>query len=186
MDDAPPSSPDLRIALRDALARTAAQACGMAHETLPRGPDGHPLPGHETGTYRRAPLCAASRRRRNLACCHTAARHALRDALRFLSSDDPCGSRTWEAALLRFDAIDADLGRLDHRRYHAETALADALTPAEEQTAQAALANALADHAAHVAALDDLRKEVLDALKRGIEPAMPTQPASTRQLKIAS
>lgn len=158
----------------------------MAHETLPRGPDGHPLPGHEPGTYRRATLCAASRRRRNLACCHTAARHALRDALRFLSCDDPCGSRTWEAALLRFDAIDADLGRLDHRRYDAETALADAASEAAECKARAALANALAEHAAHVAALDELRQQVLDALSRGIEAVTAAQEASRRQLKIAS
>lgn len=184
MDDAPPFSPAPRIGLRDALARTAAQACGMAHESLPRGPDGHPLPGHEPGTYRRATLCAASRRRRNLACCHTAARHALRDALRFLFCDDPSGA--WEAAFNRFQTIDADLGRLDHRRYHAETALADARTPEAEQTARAVLANTLAEHAAHVAALDELRQQVLDALSRGIEAVRAAPEASLRQLKIAS
>lgn len=148
--------------LRRRLGALRVQACGMAHERVVT--DASPSRSGEAA-IRRPPLCAAPRRSGNLACTHSMARTTLGEALRLLAERDPDGEHATDLALLA--TIDGGLGPLDHRRYDAETRLAEARAAGDTAgMAQAAalIADSIAAHGAAAALLDGVRSRALAAL----------------------
>lgn len=116
------------------VAALQAPACGMAHEAIRFGSDAMPVgdPSSSTG-YARADICPVALRSGHVGCTHTVARHALRDALRAI----PGGGD--EVLLRELVDFEGAIGRLDHRRYNAETRRARAVeggTAAETAAAE--------------------------------------------------
>ena len=72
-------------------------------------------------------LCSADRRATQLACSHSTARQPLRQAIVVLQARDGADSAALEELLVDWTRLDAALRTLDHRRYAAETRLADAV-----------------------------------------------------------
>lgn len=154
--------------LRERIRESRAVACGMAHESVPRDRDGHPM-AHpiEPDSYARPALCPAGRRDMQLACSHSTARLPLRraiEALRARGADAP------DELLAEWMRLDTALGTLDHRRYAAETRLADAVsagsgTAAQEERSIAALVR---EHRDLAQGLDALRDRILAAIDRAL------------------
>lgn len=153
--------------LRDRIRESRAVACGMVHEAVPRDAAGQPL-AHaiEPDGYARPALCPAGRRDTQLACSHSTARLPLRRAIEALQAQDV------DAAELLADwmRLDAALGTLDHRRYAAETRLADAIRAgdgpvAEERRSIAALVR---EHRDLALGLDALRDRILAAIDHAL------------------
>lgn len=153
--------------LRDRIRETRAVACGMVHESVPRDGAGQPL-AHavEPDAYARPALCPAGRRDTQLACSHSTARLPLRRAIEALHA------RGVDAAdlLAEWMRLDTALGTLDHRRYAAETRLADAVRAesgpmAEQERSIAALVR---EHRDLARGLDALRDRILAAIDRAL------------------
>jgi hypothetical protein len=154
--------------LRDRIAASHAVACGMAHEAVPRDDAGQPL-AHavEPDGYARPALCPAGRRDAQLACSHSTARLPLRRAIEALQAR---GADAAGELLAEWMRLDTALGTLDHRRYTAETRLADAVRAgsglvAEEQRSIAALVR---EHRDLARGLDALRDRILAAIDRAL------------------
>lgn len=154
--------------LRDRIRESRAVACGMVHESVPRDGAGQPL-AHavEPDAYARPALCPAGRRDTQLACSHSTARLPLRRAIEALHAR---GAETpvLEDLLAEWMRLDTALGTLDHRRYAAETRLADAVRAgsgpmAEEERSIAALVR---EHRGLARGLDALRDRILAAIDR--------------------
>jgi hypothetical protein len=167
----PPDSATL-LAWRDRVAALRAPACDMAHEAIPRQPDGTPRPSTTSPSgYSRIGICAPSVRERHIGCSHTTARLVLGDALLALGDDDaPL------VAALR--DLENAISLLDHRRYDAETGYARAVDAGADMAAtRAAIDSLVAEHracAARAAALRDAVLARLDAALAG-QPAAPIE-----------
>jgi hypothetical protein len=116
--------------------------------------------------FARTGLCSEARRAANLACSHTMARYALRDAIMQLPDD---GGDTVVAAL---HDLEQAISLLDHRRYDAESRFASArLANADGAPGERDIAALVAEHRACVKHAGELRDDVLrridDALGRG-------------------
>ena len=81
----------------------------------------------EPDAYARPALCPAGRRDTQLACSHSTARLPLRRAIEVLQARDGADAAALGDLLTEWMRLDAALGTLDHRRYAAETRLADAV-----------------------------------------------------------
>ncbi|MGF6233093.1 hypothetical protein QFZ27_007048 [Inquilinus ginsengisoli] len=154
--------------LRDRIAASHAVACGMVHEAVPRDQAGQPL-AHavEPEGYARPALCPAGRRDTQLACSHTGARLPLRRAIEALQARNVDAAAELLAEWMRLDTA---LGTLDHRRYAAETRLADAVSSgsgliSEERRSIAALVR---EHRDLARGLDALRDRILAAIDRAL------------------
>jgi hypothetical protein len=147
---------------RRRVAALQAPACGMAHEAIRFRSDAMPVgdPNSSTG-YARTDICPLAVRSGHVGCTHTTARHALRDALCAI----PGGG---DDALLRVLVdLEAAIGRLDHRRYDAETIHARAVdggTTAETTAAGRVIDDLVAEHRAYAARALSLRDAVLARL----------------------
>jgi hypothetical protein len=154
--------------LRDRIRETRAVACGMVHESVPRDGAGQPL-AHavEPDAYARPALCAAGRRDTQLACSHSTARLPLRRAIEALQAR---GADAPEDLLAEWMRLDTALGALDHRRYAAETRLADAVRaesgPMVEQ--ERSIAALVREHRDLAQGLDALRDRILAAIDRAL------------------
>lgn len=148
---APDRSPDLSLPeLAAALDRLEARACGLAHEGW-RGRPGAPL------------FCGRMSRAVNIACAHTTARYVLRDAVLALQARGHPESVAW---LAQWQALDAEICRCDHARSEAEK-VEDA----------AAVATAVADHAAATRALAALHARIRAAvLSTGVDDPPAGEP----------
>jgi hypothetical protein len=120
--------------LRDRIRETRAVACGMVHESVPHDAAGQPL-AHavEPDAYARPALCPAGRRDTQLACSHSTARLPLRRAIEALHGR---GAGAPDELLVEWMRLDTALGALDHRRYAAETRLADAAGAGPDRIAE--------------------------------------------------
>lgn len=150
--------------LRDRVAASHAIACGMVHEAVPRDQAGQPL-AHavEPGGYARPALCPAGRRDIQLACSHTGARLPLRRAIEALQARDVDAAAELLAEWMRLDTA---LGTLDHRRYAAETRLADAVRTGSDRIAdeKRSIAALVREHRDLARGLDALRDRILAAI----------------------
>jgi hypothetical protein len=145
------------IELRDRIAAMYASPCGMAHESIPSGPDGKPLrSAHSPSGFGRTGICPAPLRAKHLGCSHTMARYLLRDALLRL----PGG----EGLLGELHELEQAISLLDHRRYDAESRLAAAIQAQEAGATAAAerdIAALVMEHRGYVARAARLREDVL-------------------------
>ena len=129
----------------------------MAHEGIPSGPGGHPVPNaHSDSGFARVGLCGEAVRAANLACSHTMARYVLRDAIRKVPGDGD------EAVFAALHELEQAISLLDHRRYDAESRLANArLAKADGAAAERQIAALVAEHRACVKRAGELRDDVL-------------------------
>lgn len=150
--------------LRDRIAASHAVACGMVHEAVPRDQAGQPL-AHavEPDGYARPALCPAGRRDTQLACSHTAARLPLRRGIEALQAR---GADAAAELLAEWIRLDTALGTLDHRRYAAETRLADAVRSGSDRIAEEkrSIAALVREHRDLARGLDALRDRILAAI----------------------
>jgi hypothetical protein len=103
------------IELRRRVEALSASPCGMAHESIPAGPDGDPVRSTRSPSgFARVGLCPEAGRAANLACSHTMARYALRDAIMQAPGEGD------EAVLAALHELEQTISLLDHRRYDAE------------------------------------------------------------------
>lgn len=155
--------PAVLIALRARVEALRASPCGMAHEAIPAGPGGDPMPNVRSPSgFARVGLCAEAVRATNLACSHTMARYALRGAIMLVAGDD--------AVLAALHDLEQAISLLDHRRYVAENEAADArLAKADGARWEREVAVLVAEHRACVRRAGELREDVLhridDALR---------------------
>lgn len=167
------------------MARSRAVACDMVHEAVEHGDNAVRM----GATFARPGICGAALRKHNLACAHTTARYALRDALVLLAEGQDRASH-YVALVSEWPELDAAFGRLDHRRYDVEDAKAAAMRSGDETAltvATAAIAQTVSEHRDLVAKLEMITRDVRAALERIVTPcpdAADAQPHS--QLKIAS
>lgn len=162
------SAAEALAGLRERIRESRAAACGMVHESVPRDGAGQPV-AHavEPDAYARPALCPAGRRDTQLACSHSTARLPLRRAIEALSAR---GADAPDELLAEWMRLDTALGALDHRRYAAETRLADAVRQgsgpmAEEERSIAALVR---EHRDLARGLDALRDRILAAIDRAL------------------
>jgi len=155
--------------LRDRIAASRAVACGMAHEAVPRDAGGQPL-AHavDPDAYARPALCPAGRRDTQLACSHGTARLPLRRAIEALHI--VAGADAATDLLAEWMRLDTALGMLDHRRYAAETRLADAVRTGSDRIAeeQRSIAALVREHRDLARGLDALRDRILAAIDRAL------------------
>ena len=108
--------PEALIALRRRVEALRASPCGMAHESIPAGPDGDPRRSMRSPSgFARVGLCHEAVRAVNLACSHTMARYVLRDAIMQLTGEGD------EAVVAALHELEQAISLLDHRRYEAES-----------------------------------------------------------------
>lgn len=154
--------------LRDRIAASRAMACGMVHEAVPRDAAGRPL-AHavEPEGYARPALCPAGRRDTQLACSHSTARLPMRRAIETLQARDADAAAELLAEWMRLDTA---LGTLDHRRYAAETRLADAVRAGTERIAEEkrSIAALVREHRDLAQRLDALRDRLLAAIDHAL------------------
>jgi hypothetical protein len=154
--------------LRDRVAASHAIACGMVHEAVPRDQAGQPL-AHavEPGGYARPALCPAGRRDTQLACSHTGARLPLRRAIEALHAR---GEDAAAELLAEWMRLDTALGTLDHRRYAAETRLAEAVSTGSDRIAdeKRSIAALVREHRDLARGLDALRDRILAAIDHAL------------------
>ena len=155
--------------LRALIMASRAVACGMVHESVPRDAAGQPLPhAVEPDGYARPALCSATRRGTQLACSHSAARLPLRQAIEALQALDGAEMAALGTLLEDWIRLDAALGTLDHRRYAAETRLADAVRTGTAGTVdgERSIAALVQEHRDLSRGLDALKDRVLAELDR--------------------
>ncbi len=145
------------IALRARIEALRAVPCGMAHESIPDGADGDPMRSARSPSgFARTGLCPDAERGANLGCNHTMARYVLRDALLQLPGDGD------EAVLAALHDLEQEISLLDHRRYDAESRLANArLVKADVAGEERDIAALVAEHRACVKRAGELRDDVL-------------------------
>jgi hypothetical protein len=145
------------IALRARVEALQASPCGMAHESIPTGPDGDPKRSARSPSgFARTGLCSDAERAANLDCNHTMARYVLRDALLQLPGDGD------DAVLAALHDLEQEISLLDHRRYDAESRLANArLAKADIAGEEHDIAALVAEHRACVKRAGELRDDVL-------------------------
>jgi hypothetical protein len=154
-------------ALRARVAALHAPPCGMAHESVPSGPDGKPQRSSRSPSgFARAGICPESVRAGHLGCSHTTARYLLRDAMERLPGEP--------ALLEELHELEQAISILDHRRYDAESRRATAIYAQEAEAiapSEREIADLVAEHRGHVARAARLRADVLrridDALAAG-------------------
>jgi hypothetical protein len=149
--------PESLIALRRRVEALRAMHCGMAHESIPAGPDGKALQSARSPSgFARAGICPEAVRAGNLACSHTMARHVLRDALMQVPGEGT------EAVLAALHELEQTISLLDHRRYDAESRRASARAAgADASSAEREIAALVAEHRACVTRAASLRGDVL-------------------------
>lgn len=155
--------------LRALIAASRAVACGMVHESVPRDAAGQPLQhAVEPDGYARPALCSATRRGTQLACSHSAARVPLRQAIEALQAQDGAEMAALETLLKDWIRLDTALGTLDHRRYAAETRLADAVRAGTDdiEDGRRPIAALVQEHRDLARGLDALKDRVLAAIDR--------------------
>jgi hypothetical protein len=159
------------IALRRRIETLRASACGMAHESIPTGPDGNPTASARSPSgFARAGICPAAVRDANIACSHTMARYVLRDAIAHLPGEGAA------AILAALHDLEQAISLLDHRRYDAESRRASAmLTDPGDGAGEREIADLVAEHRALVTRAAGLRDDVL----RRIDNALGATGAST-------
>jgi hypothetical protein len=159
--------PAALIALRARVEALQATPCGMAHESIPPGPGGDPMPNVRSPSgFARVGLCAEAVRATNLACSHTMARYALRDAITLVAGDGD------EAVLAALHDLEQAIGLLDHRRYDAESRLANArLAKADGARCEREVAALVAEHRACVRRAGELRDDVLHRIDDALRAA---------------
>ncbi|WP_342239946.1 hypothetical protein [Inquilinus sp. OTU3971] len=154
--------------LRDRIAASHAVVCGMVHEAVPRDEAGQPL-AHavEPDGYARPALCPAGRRDTQLACSHTASRLPLRRAIETLHAR---GADAAGELLAEWMRLDTALGALDHRRYAAETRLADAVRSGSDPNSEErrSIAALVREHRDLARGLDALRDRILAAIDQAL------------------
>lgn len=157
--------------LRQRIRESRAVVCGMVHESVPRDRDGHPV-AHpiEPDSYARPALCPAGRRDTQLACSHCTARLPLRRAIEALQARDGTDAAALESLLAEWMRLDTALGTLDHRRYAAETRLADAVRSGSGPVAreERSIAALIREHRDLARGLDALRDRILAAIDRAL------------------
>jgi len=158
--------PEALIWLRRRVEALRALPCDMVHERIPAGPDGDPVRNaHSPSGFARVGLCPEAVRAKNLACSHTTARYALRDAIKQVPGEGD------EAVVAALHELEQAISLLDHRRYDAESRRASAkLAEADGAPAERDIAALVAEHRAWVRRAGELRDRVLrrieDALSR--------------------
>ncbi|HMG49864.1 MAG TPA: hypothetical protein VK597_04660 [Inquilinus sp.] len=155
--------------LRALIVASRAVVCGMVHESVPRDAAGQPLlHAIEPDGYARPALCSATRRGTQLACSHSTARLPLRQAIEALQARDGADAAALETLLEDWMRLDAALGTLDHRRYAAETRLADAVRAGTAGTfdGERPIAALVQEHRDLARGLDALKDRVLAAIDR--------------------
>ena len=159
------------IALRRRVEELRASPCGMAHESIPAGPDGDPVRSTRSPSgFARIGLCPEAARAANLACSHTMARYVLRDAIMQVPGEGD------EAALAALHELEQTISLLDHRRYDAESQRASAkLAKADDAPGEREIAILTAEHRACVMRAGELRDDVL----RRIDDALGAAGAGT-------
>ena len=145
------------IELRRRVEALRASPCGMAHESIPAGPDGDPVRSTRSPSgFARVGLCPEAGRAANLACSHTMARYALRDAIMQVPAEGD------EAVLAALHELEQTISLLDHRRYDAESRRASAkLAKADDAPGEREIAILTAEHRACVMRAAELRDDVL-------------------------
>lgn len=139
----------------------------MAHETIPTGPHGNPVPSpHSPSGFARVGICPEAVREANVACSHTMARYRLRDAAEHLPGDSA------DAILAALHDLEQAISLLDHRRYEAESRRAGAmLAEGGDGAAEREIEALVAEHHVYAARAESLRVDVLrridDALRAG-------------------
>ena len=151
--------PESLIALRRRVEALRAPPCGMAHESIPAGPDGKPVQSARSPSgFARAGICPEAVRTAHLACSHTMARHVLRDALMQVPGEGA------EAVLAALHDLEQTISLLDHRRYDAESRRANAkLMDTGDEAAERDIVDLVAEHRACVTRAGGLRAEVAAA-----------------------
>jgi hypothetical protein len=159
------------IALRRRIEALSASPCGMAHESIPAGSDGDPVRSTRSPSgFARIGLCPEAVRAANLACSHTMARYALRDAIMQVPGEGA------DAVVAALHELEQAISLLDHRRYDAESRRAGArLVQADDTPGEREIAALVAEHRACVTRADELRDEVL----RRIDDALGMAGADT-------
>lgn len=149
--------PEALIALRRRVGALRATPCGMAHESIPAGPDGEPVRSARSPSgFARAGICPEAVRAAHLGCSHTTARYVLRDAVMQV----PGGGA--DAVLSALHDLEQTISLLDHRRYDAESRRAGArLAGGDDTTGERDIAGLVAEHRACVTRAAALRAEVL-------------------------
>ena len=154
-------------ALRERVAGLRAPSCGMAHESIPSGPDGKPLRSTRSPSgFGRAGICADAIRAVHLGCSHTMARNVLRHALTRLSG---------KADLLaELHDIEEAISVLDHRRYDAESRRATAIHGGAGEAialAERDIADLVVEHGGYVARVAEVREETLRRIDDALSAA---------------
>jgi hypothetical protein len=166
------------IALRRRVEALRSSPCGMAHESIPAGPDGDPVRSTRSPSgFARVGLCSEVVRVANLACSHTMARYVLRDAIMQLPGEGD------EAVLAALHELEQTVSLLDHRRYDAESRRAGArLAGANDAPGEREIAILTAEHRACVVRAGELRDDVLRRIDDALGAAgadTPPQPSRT-------
>ena len=166
------------IALRRRVEALRASPCGMAHESIPAGPDGDPVRSTRSPSgFARTGLCPEAARVANLACSHTMARYVLRDAIMQVPGEGD------EAVLAALHELEQTISLLDHRRYDAESRRAGArLAGADDAPGEREIAILTAEHRACVMRAGELRDDVLRRIDDALGAAgadTPPQPSRT-------
>jgi hypothetical protein len=163
--------PEALIALRRRVEALHASPCDMAHESIPAGPDGDPVRNTRSPSgFARVGLCPEAWRATSLACSHTMARYALRNAIKQVPGEGD------EAMVAALHELEQAISLLDHRRYDAESRRASA-TPvaADGAPGEREIAALVAEHRAAVKRAGELRDDVL----RRIDDALVATRADT-------
>jgi hypothetical protein len=119
-------SPESLRALRDRVASLQVTRCRMLHERV-RVENGVVLRvwrGEPEPTPVRVGLCSPEERARNLACGHTMARYVLLDAVAALRAAGRLTDAEHDPLRRALESVSDAIHLLDHRKGHAEKALA--------------------------------------------------------------
>jgi hypothetical protein len=164
--------PKTLIALRRRVEALHASPCGMAHESIPAGPDGDPVRSMRSPSgFARVGLCPEAVRAANLACSHTMARYALRDAIAQVPGEGD------EAVLAALHELEQAISLLDHRRYDAESRRASArLAQADDAPGEREITALVAEHRACVIRADELRDDLLRRIDDALDAARADTP----------
>jgi hypothetical protein len=174
--------PEALIALRRRVEALRASPCGMAHESIPAGPNGVPVRSTRSPSgFARAGLCPEAARAANLACSHTMARYVLRDAIMQVPGEGD------EAIVGALHELEQAISLLDHRRHDAESRRASAkLAEANDAPGERDIAALVAEHRAAVMRAGELRDDVLRRIDDALGAAGADTPpqASKRGVQI--
>src|SRR5580704_6642834 len=165
------------IALRRRVEALRASPCDMAHESIPAGPNGDPVPSTRSPSgFARVGLCPEAGRATNLACSHTMARYVLRDAIMQVPREGD------EAVVAALHELEQAISLLDHRRYDAESRRASAaLVEADGAPAEREIAALVAEHRAAVMRAGELRDDVLRRIDDALAATRADTPPNARR-----